>query len=270
MRLFIRIVAGSLALNAAVGCQSMHPTVPVAVTIRDAETKAPVPGAEVTFLYPADDSGTHSRDATGVTNAGGIAQVRATTDADGLPQVKINAANYIADQRMLPGDALRAIRSSSSWPFTGRTDPVEVSLDVYRGPMPVIDLIVPNGYRGLIKVDVRIREDVAYEQGQRVFRYNVPPDGLVQADGPPILRSCKPVYFARHLDDTRVPTEVRDDEVGFRWLRAEGRTEVFVIGTKGEWESYRRAGDKGSGSDPGTGKSGGGKGSGRRGGGGGS
>ncbi len=258
MRLFLRIIAGSLVLHAAAGCQYLHPTVPVAVTIRDAETKAPVAGAQVAILYPTDESGVHGRDVSGVTSATGVVHVQASTDDEALPQVKINAANYIEDQRMLPGDALRAIRSTSPLgPLFGRNEPVEVALEVYRGPMPVIDLIVPNGYRGLVKVEIRIREDVAYEQGQRVFRYNVPPDGSVQADGPPILRNIrKPVYFARYPDDTQVPTDVKDNEVGFRWLRAEGRTEVFVIGTKAEWENFRRAGDKNSNSDSGSSKKG--------------
>lgn len=249
----------------------MHPATPVAVTVRDAETNTPVPGAEVVLLYPNSDPGTKPRELGGTTNVTGIAQIRGVTSDDGLPQVRITAPGYILEQRGLPGDTLHTIKANNSfWAFTSHQDPVELALFVYHGPVAAIELTVPIGYRGLIKADVRIREDIVYPRDQRIFAGTVV-DGAVQVDGSPLLRSeYKPVFRARYADDTPVPMSVQDNEVGFRWLRTEGRTELFVIGTRAELEGFRRATDKAPTSDSGGKKSGGsGGGGGKRGGGGG-
>ncbi|HEV3440906.1 MAG TPA: carboxypeptidase-like regulatory domain-containing protein [Gemmata sp.] len=272
VRHLAQLVLFPLVIFTAVGCQMMHPSIPVAMTIRDAETKAPIPGAEVVFLYPTDDSSSHARDSTGKTDPNGVAQIRAVSADDALPQVKISAPGYLPEQKGLPGDALRAIKAANPfWSSTSHQSPVEIAMEVYRGPVPTVELMVVNGYRGLIKVEVRIREDVVYEPGQRVFPRNVPTDGSVQVEGPPILRRDHGLVFcARYGDDNAlIPTQdLKDDEVGFRWLRCEGRTEFFVIGTRADLEKFRRAAVKAGGSDSGSDKSSG-KGGGRRGGGGG-
>ena len=192
-----------------------------------------------------------------------------------MPQVKLSAPNYLPEKRGLPGDALRGLKANESmWPFFNHPETVTVTMELYHGPIPEIHLLVPPGYRGQIKVDVHVREDVAYQPGLREFQGTVPADGMVQIEGPPILRhGCGPKFRAIYMDEahTEVPTELGPDEVGFRWVRTEGRTEIFVIGTKADYEKYRRAGDKGSSSnsDSNSGKSGKGGGGGRRGGGGG-
>ena len=253
----------------AVGCQLMHSSVPVAVTIRDAETKAPIPGADVTFLYPnsSDDSLSHLRDSAGKTNASGIVQIRAITGDDvPPPQIKVEVPGYLSQQKIMPGDTLRAVNSSKSfWPFISPRDPIDLGVELYRGPPPVVNLVVPQGFRGIVKVDVRVREDIAYPFGLRTVSADVPPNGSVQVDAPPIFRhENKPEIQARYADESPLPlipqnARDRDNEVGFRWLRCEGRTEIFVVGTKAELESYRRSGDRGSSSDSGNGKKGGGR-----------
>ena len=261
----------------AIGCEMMHSSVPVALKIRDAETKEPIPAAEVAFLYPTNDSLSHERDSAGKSNPSGIVQLKAITGDDvPPPQVKVMAAGYLVDQRSLPGETLRAIRGSQSfWSFNATPKaPPEVAVDVYRGPGAVIELTLPVGYRGLVKAEVRIREDVVYQPRQRLFSGSLSEDGVVHIEGPPILRhEYKPDFRAKYTDETLVPTipseaKERNEEVGFRWLRSEGATEVFVVGTRVEWESYRRANDKGSGSNSSNSNSGGG-GKGKRGGGGG-
>lgn len=275
-RYVVRNVICILAIFTAVGCQSMYPTVPVVVTIRDAETKAPLSSAEVAFLYPTDDTSSHARDSSGKTNTNGIAQIKAATGDDALPQVKISAAGYLTEQKSLSGETLRAIKEANPFmSFASHPNPVEVAFEVFHGPPPSVELILANGYRGMVKVEVRIREDVVYEPGQRVFSRNVPTNGVVQVEGPPVLRYDRgPVYCARYGDsNVLLPTQdLKDDEIAFRWLRSEGRIEIFVVGTRSEWENYRRSAAKVSGGDSGSGKGGGGGGGGggRRGGGGGS
>jgi hypothetical protein len=249
----------------------MQSSTPVAVTVRDAETKAPVPGAKVVIFYPNTDPSVKTRELTAITDASGNAQIRGVTSDDGLPQVKIAAPGYILEQSALRGDALRSIKANNSfWSLANHHDPVEYEMSVYRGPAAAVELLVPVGYRGLIKIDVRIREDIVYPPGQRVFIGTVA-DGAVQVDGSPLLRSeCKPMFRARYTNDTLVPMNVPDNEVGFRWLRTEGRTELFVIGTQADCDNYRRITDKSAAVEA-TGKKngggGGGGGGGRRGGG---
>lgn len=210
------------------------------------------------------------RDSSGTADANGVVQVKAATGDDALPQVKLERAELPAGKTRTAGGRPSALKANESvWPFSSHPETVVVTMELYHGPDPAIDLLVPPGYRGQIKVDVRVREDVAYQPGLREFQGTVPPDGMVQIEGPPILRHGRgPTFFAHYLDEahTQVPTEVGPDEVGFRWVRTEGRTEIFVIGTKSEYEKYRRAGDKGSSStsDSSSGKSGGGKGGGGR------
>ena len=76
----------------------MHPSTPVAVAVRDAETKAPVPGAKVVIFYPNTDPSTKTRELTATTDASGDAQIRGVTSDDGLPQVKVAAPGYILEQ----------------------------------------------------------------------------------------------------------------------------------------------------------------------------
>jgi hypothetical protein len=262
-----------LAFLLATGCETLRPSTPVSVTIRDAETKAPVPGAEVAFLYPTtNDSTSKPKDVISTTDATGIAQIRGVTSDDGLPQVKVTAPGYIVEQRGLPGDALHAMKENNSfWSITSHHDPIFFEMLIFHGPPAVIELTVPVGYRGLIKADVRVREDIVYQRDQRLFTGTVV-DGAVTVDGSPLLKSdYKPIFRARYGDDVPVPVNVQDNEVGFRWLRTEGRTELFVIGTRAELEALRRSTEKANSGDSGGKKNGGGGGGGggRHGGGGG-
>jgi uncharacterized membrane protein YgcG len=265
-------------LLVAVGCEMMHSSVPVTVRIYDAETKAPIQGAEVALVYPKDDS-SQSHDSSGKTDTTGVVQVKAVSGDDvAPPQIKVSAAGYLVEQKAMPGETRRAVNEAKPfWSFgTAPHASVETALYLFRGPGAVIELSVPVGYRGLIKADVRVREDVVYEPFQRVFRGSVPMDGAVLVEGPAIIRQeYKPIFTARYLDGNPVPgipqeAKERNDEVGLRWLRTEGATELFVVGTRAELESYRRSTDRGSGKDSGgSGKSGGGGKGGRKGGGGG-
>lgn len=265
----IRLLFASLAASPLVGCEMLHSNVPVAVTVIDAETKAPVPGAEVVLVYPVDDSGAHNRDIAAITAAGGVAQLK-TPSSEALPQLKLVAPGYLPEQRGLPGDAIRGIKTAeSSWPFS-HIEPVAFFVEVYHGPEPSVDLTVPLGFKGQVKVEVRVREDVVYQPMQRTFSATVPTDGKVQVDGPLILKHGRgPVFFAHFADEahTLIPGEdAPDNAIAFRWLRSEGRTEVFVVGTRAEYESYRRALNKPAGGGDSSGDK---KGKGRRGGGGG-
>jgi hypothetical protein len=226
------------------GCHGLQPTAPVKVVVRDAETRMPIPGAEVALVYPADGPAS-KQNSSGRTGPDGIVQVQAVAGEEAPPRIKLSAENYLAEQKGLPGEAIRGLKETHLFSRAPR-EPVEVVYDLYSGPEPTVELVVPTGYRGVVKAEVRVKEEVVYPHGQRKFTYTVPPSGIVEVAGPAILLHGKgPAYQARYADGTPLPIDARELEVGLRWLRSEGRNEVFVVGTRSEWEAQRRASDKG-------------------------
>jgi hypothetical protein len=84
-----------------------------------------------------------------------------------------------------------------------------------------------------------------WPRGQRDFTYVVPPGaGAVQVIGPPVLRHLFPLNFrAKYADGTPLSTEAKDQELGFWWLKTEGSSQYFLVGTRSDYDDYRRASD---------------------------
>ncbi len=113
---------------------------------------------------------------------------------------------------------------------------------MYAGPDPAVELVLPDGYRGPVKVGVEIREDAPCPSGQRLFSYVVPPTGVLHVVGPPLLRRVfSPDYRARYADGTALPRLAQGEEVGFWCVKTEGGYEHFLVGTRAEYEALRRA-----------------------------
>src|SRR5262249_61077154 len=103
-------------------------------------------------------------------------------------------------------------------------------LEMYSGPRFGVELVVPVGYRGLFKAEVRVRDDAPCPPGQRRFRAEVPVSGVVEVQGPPALRRVQPPDFkARYADGSPLGAEMDAVKVGFRWLRREGHGPCFVV-----------------------------------------
>jgi hypothetical protein len=221
------------ALLLAAGCLSMHHYRPVAVTVQDAETKQPVAGANVRIWYPMALEGLAPYDSSGTTGADGIARLRAAPYKDSGFLVETTAKGYLFEELSLPPELVR--------PPAKGDDPgdVRVVVELFAEPSPAIELVVPAGYRGVVKADVQIQADAVYPPGQRVFRYEVSASGAVVVNGPPLLRRVTPAGFrARYVDGSALgqPT---DGTVGFRWLRHDGDVHFFVVGTQLEYNSIR-------------------------------
>ncbi|MBN9118770.1 MAG: hypothetical protein J0I06_06360 [Planctomycetes bacterium] len=221
------------------GCHTFQPSTPLTVHVRDAETQAPVPGATVRLWR----FGPHAEEReTGLTTgADGNATTRLAPPDEGGVMVEVTAPNHLTAQTTLPRDVVDALASAKAFhPYTG--PPLVATVDVFSGPRPTVELVVPNGFRGLIKAEVRVQADRPWPAGQRTFSYTVPPDGVVRADGPAVFGlSAGPEIVAKFADGTPLATEAKPEDVAFRWLRRDGTTVFYAVGTLAEANAARAA-----------------------------
>jgi uncharacterized membrane protein YgcG len=271
-----RVIFGPLCLLFTItGCHMLHPDQTIPVAVVDAETKMPIAGAEISLWSPADKS-TGKLEPSGTTGPDGVARIKASFPKEADVLIGVSAPGYLRDEvdRLLAGKAPGA-------------PPDGAIVEVFKGPRPTIELVVPTDFRGELKVEVKVQEEAQNPQQQRVFRYSVPsgvvrpagglfgPPPSVLVLGPPVIRAdgrLGPEFRGIYANGSPMPAEPKDTEVVLRWVRSEGMDQFFVVGTKIDEESARRAAEKSmrlrdsSGQDKGGGK---GKGGGGGGGGGG-
>ena len=211
-----------LFLVAFSGCQSLHPVAPVDVQVRDAETKAPIDGAQVRLWF----STAHSVSTSGTTGPDGTARIPSPPVEDAPLQFEAMARGY------LPRQSGQAIERT----------PTGVVLEMYAEPRPMLELVVPTGFRGVVKATVRVQNDLKYEPHLRLFSCPGPSTGVVVVALPPVfLRGVTPDIRTRYADGTPLLREAKDFEIGCRWLKADPETEyVFAIGTQWEADTIRR------------------------------
>ena len=117
--------------------------------------------------------------ASGETGDDGTVRLRAAPIEDGF-QVEANAPGYLLEERSLSGEVVQS------------PQPASVVLAMYAAPGPTVELVVPVGFRGLVRVETRIQDDLPFPAGQRCFRYDVAPSGVVQVTGPACSGACRP------------------------------------------------------------------------------
>jgi uncharacterized membrane protein YgcG len=256
-------------LGSAPGCQALHVYRPVTVQVRDAETKKPIPGAEVRLSYPLADASFAPWQAVGMSGSDGIAQLRAAPYGEAGILLDVTIPSYMTEQKSFSTEAVAAIKPTGFLESAGQR-PVSFVVEMYAEPFPEVELVVPDGFRGTVKVAINIQDDAPHTPGQRLFSYVVPPSGTLQVTGPTLLRRVyAPDFRARYANGTPINRQPLGDEVGFLSLKTEGGFDYFLIGTRAELEELRRADQRDqNGSNRSSGGKGGGKGGGRRGGGG--
>jgi hypothetical protein len=230
-----------LLLATVPGCQVFHAYRPVTVQARDAETKQPIPGAEIRLSYPLVRPSDGPWQSVGTTGGDGTTQLRAAPYGEAGIMLDVTKPGYMSEQKNYPTEAVKAIESS--W-FIKPAGPPTVNfvVEMYAEPFPSVELVLPNGYRGTVKVGVKIQEDVPCPAGQRLFSYQVPPSGILQITGPPLLRRVfSPDFSARYVDGTVLNRQPQGDEVGFLCLKTEGGFDYYVVGTRAEFEALRHA-----------------------------
>ena len=231
------IFPACLALVA--GCQAFHQYRPVTVLARDAETKKPIPGADVRISYPLTQPSLAPWDSNGPTGEDGVARLRAAPYGDAGIRIAVTANGYMSDETSLPVSAVEAIKPAGFFEAADRRS-AEVVLELYADPHPTVDLVVPPGYRGLVKADVQTLDNAPVVPGQRSFSYIVPTTGLVHVTGPALLKRVYAADFRlRYADGAPLTPQAKDSEVGFWWLKYEETLQVFLVGhTVSEYNTY--------------------------------
>ncbi|HZV07318.1 MAG TPA: hypothetical protein VE999_19705 [Gemmataceae bacterium] len=226
-------------LALAPGCQVLYRYRPVPVLVRDAETKKPIASANIHISYPLSRDSLAPFDSSEHTGPDGIAHLRAAPYGDFGIRVDASAAGYLPEQVNVSTESIQHVTPPHPFEETERRKP-EVIVEMYSEPRFTVELVVPTGYRGIIKAEVDLQDDVAAPPGQRSFSYEVV-DGFVRIKGPGVLRRIYPSdYRARYTDGTPLSGEMTLSKNGFRWLRGNGKEQSFFVGTQTEYDMERR------------------------------
>jgi hypothetical protein len=230
----LRVLFGPLCLlPAGAGCRIFQPAEPLPILVRDAETKQPVPGAKV-LLWSPEDRSTGKDEPTGTTGADGIARVKSKVPKDADVLIAVSAEGFMPDEV----DRAIAVKTAGS-PTGGGV------IEIFRGPRPTVELLIPSEYRGDVKVIMKIQDDVPFQPGQRTFGYEVPASGVVTVIGPPVLAgSLGATFKGRYANGNPMPDNPKDTDVVLRWVRSEGLDQYFVVGTKIDQDAARRMAEK--------------------------
>lgn len=227
-------------LAPALGCQVMYRYRPIPVVVRDAETKKPIANADVHLYYPLSRDSLAPFDSSDRTDADGVARLRGAPYGDFGARIEASAPGYLSDQADVSSDSIRQLQPPHFFEETQRRKP-ELFVELFAEPHFSVELIVPPGYRGLIKAEIEPQEDAPVQPGQRCFRYEVV-DGLVRIKIPALVhrRVYASDYRARYADGTPLGGEMTLQKVGFRWLRGRDKEQLFVVGTLPEYDMERR------------------------------
>src|SRR5579884_3366301 len=224
------------------GCAALPWSRPMAVLLRDAETKQPIAGGELALSYPLAKGPTAPASVSGVTNRDGIVWLHAVPTGDTSILLEAKAQGYLSEWKTLTGDDVRKIEPAHLFEAVEKR-PVGQVLELYAGPRPTIELIVPAGFKGQFKVGIQTRDDFPYTPGQRFFSYPVALVGDTTIVGPPLFRhgGATPEFQAKYADGASLKQHVTGPEVGFWWLKSEGGYEHFLVGTAKEYAAWRSA-----------------------------
>jgi hypothetical protein len=226
--------------GAGSGCQSLNHYRPAPILVCDADTKKPIPDAVVWVSYPFKESSLAPKDMCRTTGSDGVAQMVAAPYGKLPLQVLANADGYMEETRPLPLDTVGALKPAHLFEAVNLR-PAVLTVELYPHPLPKIELILPAGYRGIVKVKVDIQEDAPCPPGQRIFSYPVPSSGVAEITGPAILRHAfAPSFTLRYENGEPLPMAPKpvvppnQPPIGFWWLKSEGGYEHFLIGTPEE------------------------------------
>ncbi len=116
-----------------------------------------------------------------------------------------------------------------------------MTVEVYAAPDFSVELVLPPGYRGLIKAEIQIQDNLPLAKGQRCFRFPVSASGNVVVKGPSLLeRVFARDFRARYGDGPLLGTTMDAEKVGFRWLKGAGSQHIFVVGNQLDYEKLHR------------------------------
>lgn len=227
------LAAGALLFLSLGGCIAFYGGRSVDVSVKDAETGQPIPNAKVSVGY--------RRELFGALNSPG--DTERPTGEDGTARVGMaiwngqywgaSADGYIPTRRTLRG---------------GTKPQHAVDFVLYRKPVPLLRLVVPNGYHGPVTVELAPMPGyIQGKPGARQFEYRVSEDGQVRIDATPLLLGGDAFMPLRprwgmdgkmevvYADGTPIPMEEWDtpsDAIVLRDLPSDRTRYRFVIGSR--------------------------------------
>jgi hypothetical protein len=237
-RLPRRLLYLAVLVHITSGCQALQADRPVPVLVRDAETKKPIPAAEVYLCnYVADDAVLYCSSSR-ITKEDGIARLRIGSIGKEGIQLQAVASGYMPSEVDVKAGDVERIEPAHLLELTDERPPCFV-VEVYSEPPFTVELVVPAGYRGLVKAEVQAEEKAfPGPPGQRCLHFVVEESGDVQVRGPSCLRRIAGMDFhASYSDGTPLREEREAQKVGFRWVKTEGKVHYFVVGTQAEYEA---------------------------------
>jgi hypothetical protein len=211
----------------------------VSVLVRDADTKKPI-AAQVQVSYPLSHSPLAPGSSSQTTGKDGVAHLHVTPSGDAGIVVGASANAYLAEEKVVPLADVKAIQPAGLFEAVEQR-PVTYVLELYaEEPRLNVELIVPTGYCGEVRVEVQVQEEAPAAPGQRLFRYEVPASGNVLVSGPALFRHLSsPDFTARYADGPVLNREPSDGGIGLWCLKDEGRFYTLLVGTRAMYEQRR-------------------------------
>jgi hypothetical protein len=233
-------LASAVVLLAFVpGCANFYGYRPVAVQVRDLETKQPLAHAEVRVSYPLADSAFAPPPESATTGDDGVAHLRVAPYGDEGVVLSVTAPGHIANEKAVPTATVRAYEPPHFFEDVQRR-PVSLVLELYSEPHPKVELVLPVGFRGIVKAEVQGQDNATCAPGQRLFAGAMQPSGTVLVVGPPLLRAVGANDVrARFADGAPVSATPKSGEMGLWLLSWDGAYHYsFYVGTPEDYDSY--------------------------------
>ena len=210
------------ALLVLPGCLASYESGPVTITVLDAESNAPIRGAQVELHYTSMMCLNPPKNVSVETGSDGRVEIEEATF--GGKWWKIAALGYITD---LP-----------SSPDGSPGNPHEFRL--YREPKPEIVVVIPTGYVGPVFVDfIPSNAWIQNAPGSRQFRFDSSDNGYVPIIASPLIRRATFATRAEYRDGTTIARagDASDRELALRWVGTcdwEGDRLLYVVGTSAD------------------------------------
>ncbi|MFO0937630.1 MAG: hypothetical protein U0798_14080 [Gemmataceae bacterium] len=215
----------------APGCRTVGMDTGFNVRVIDAETKLPLPDATVQLSEAQYND--VAREIDSKTEKTGIARFRE------LPGESDCVLTVAANQYLPHITTLYEAKNAAISNSTFASDPMLpankriVQVELFAAPRPTIELVVPNGFRGLIQADLQIDPTQISSSQMRRFRYDLDQNGHATVTGPPVLQCVLPADFiAISSDGTPMPVPKLPFDVGLRIVAKTDAADYFVIGTE--------------------------------------
>ncbi len=239
-RIAQRLFCLLLPLCLAAGCQTFQGDQTLTVLVRDAETRQPIKTAEVYLCQRLKPDEVAPCRSAAFTQTNGIAELQTEPGGEHGFQVQAVAQGYLPETIDVPANVVKKAASPSA---ARGAEPrsADVTVEVYAAPDFSVELVLPPGYRGLVKAEVQIQDNVTLPKGQRCFRFPVTASGTVLVRGPSLLERVSVRDFqARYGDGPHLGTTMDAEKVGFRWLKGAGSQHIFVVGNQMDYERLHR------------------------------